>query len=471
MLAHPHLPVYQLDAPGGRVVLYAPGRLAVVSAAQSARIQRAWLEGQPPSLASDASIARDLEEAGADASRRWRDRAGAAFAPECLTVYLSNQCQLRCPYCYGTDRQQPHGSQAQTAGTTVDPAVVVAAARLVARTCVERAMPFRFVLHGGGDPMVHPALVELLVSATRQIATEHGLDWFGYMATNGMFGEDAARWVAGHISLTGISCDGPPDIQGRQRPRSDGSNSSEQVERTARVLAEAGGRFAVRTTITRRSMDRQSEIVEYLHEHLGATEMRFEPVYGWSGGRRPEFLEEDAQPFAEAFLAADRTARALGCRLTLSGVRLDELHGPYCNVLRNVLQITPEGLASPCFVHQPATGAAMRPCAIGRLDSSRGEFVLNVDLLDAMRRRAADIPSACAGCINSHHCARGCPEQCDLGLGDSSARPPSSDHPGRILGGFRCLVQRRVAQAWILDAAEDVSAIESTGDVRPDRDR
>ena len=34
----------------------------------------------------------------------------------------------------------------------------------------------------------------------------------------------------------------------------------------------------------------------------------------------------------------------------MSGTRLDEIHGPYCNILKGVLQVTPDGTISNCFL-------------------------------------------------------------------------------------------------------------------------
>jgi uncharacterized protein len=457
---HPSLPIHRLRMPDGRSVLYAPGHLLVVSPREADALQAAWTSGHADTDAPGAPFSSGLCAAAADAVRRWEARSVAPFSPECLTVHLSQRCNLRCAYCYAQPELADRHGGPPSVAPVVDLDVVEAAARMVVRYCAPRGKTFTLVLHGGGDPMVHPDLVSHIVTRTRSLADDHGLGWFGYLATNGVFSPDRARWLAAHLSLVGISCDGPPGIQDRQRPAADGRATAHAVERTARILAESGVTFAVRSTITPATMARQTDIVEYLHGRLGAREIRFEPVYGWTGGRAPEFVPGQAAEFVRHFLAAQRVARSRGCTLTSSGARLDQLHGPHCHVLRDVLQVAPGATASPCFVHETAPAGSPHRFAIASRVPATGEFRLDIDAIERMRRHAARIPSPCDDCVNAYHCARGCPEVCDLANGEGAG--PLS-RPSPAAGGFRCLVQRRLAIAWILEAAAVAGACSVRG--------
>jgi radical SAM protein with 4Fe4S-binding SPASM domain len=451
---YPDLPVFHL-AYGARHVFYTPGHLAVVTAAEAR-----------------GKIANELREHAQCALAAWKRKCEASFAPECLTIYLSNLCNLGCPYCFagtpdrtessGLRRRERIGRIPRKAGNTacptwqpnhlavggaggfacqpihshllIDEKAALAAARLVARCCAEKQKPFHLVLHGGGEPAIHWELAGRLVEGTRRVAGETGVSWYGFIATNGVLAQERARWLARNFDQVELSCDGPPDIQDRQRPLAGGGPSSPHVERTAHALRDEGGRFSVRTTITPQTVERQTEIVAYLLERLHAREMRFEPLYRV---RRPEeaaFQPEQAEWFVEHFLAAQKEARARGCDVSFSGARLDELHGPYCDVLRDTLHLLPDGSATACFF---ATGASFK---IGRWDEAEGEFLLDPEQIAAHRRKTAQIPERCQDCLNAYHCARECPEGCA-----ATARSGP--------GGFRCLVQRRLAEAWILEAA------------------
>jgi oxygen-independent coproporphyrinogen-3 oxidase len=397
---HPTLPVFRVER-GGAGVLYAPGCVA-------------------------AAASEELLRCAEEAQAAWQRLAEAPFAPECLTLYLNNRCNLACGYCYAAEGRAPDSPR-------IDERAALGAARLVALSCAEKGKPFHLVLHGGGEPTLEWDAVIRLVEGTRAIAAEAGVEWFGFLATNGVLAEERAAWLGREMNLVEISCDGPPEIQDRQRPMAGGGPSSPQVERTARVLRETGGRFLVRATITPETVERQTEIVRYLHETLGATEIRFEPVY-----RAAAFRAEQADWFVEHFLLAQREAQARGCDLSISGARLDEIHGPYCDVLRDTLHLLPDGTATACFF---STDGRNAEAPVGKWDETRGEYTLDMERIAAHRRKALELPAWCRDCINVCHCARECPERC--AVRDAAPEAPS----------FRCLVQRSLADTWIMEAA------------------
>lgn len=426
---HPSLPIFRL-VHGASHVLYTPGYLAVVTPDEADGVRSALLAG------AGGKVAEELRGCAERAVEAWRRRMEAPFAPECLTVYLSNQCNLACPYCFSRAGPPP--------GAVLEEKSIGAAARLVASCCAEKNKPFHLVLHGGGEPALHWDTVVRTVAATRGIAAEAGVGWLGFIATNGVLPESTASWLARNFDLVELSCDGPPEIQDRQRPLAGGGASSPHVGRTARTIVENGGRFTVRTTITPHTAERQAEIVAYLHEALGATRMRFEPVYRVRSPRQAEFRADQAECFVEHFLAAQREARRRGCDLGWAGVRLDELHGPYCNVLRDTLHLVPYAAATACFFCTGSQSGRGEPQPIGRPDSATGEYLLDVERIAAHRRKAASIPARCNDCINIFHCARECPEVCYAVDPPGDAEQPT---------GFRCLVQRRLAEEWIEQAA------------------
>jgi sulfatase maturation enzyme AslB (radical SAM superfamily) len=407
----PELPLFLLMR-GGASVFYAPGHVALE-----------WSD--------------ELVRCAAEAQARWRALAEAPFAPECLTLYLNNRCNLACGYCFAAPgRRQEPGS--------FDERAALGAAKLVARCCAAKGKLFHLALQGGGEPTLDGDLAMRLVEGTRAIAAEAGVGWFGFLATNGALPEEQAAWLGREFDLVDISCDGPPDIQDRQRPLREGGPTSPHVVRTARALREAGGRFLVRATITPETAPRQAEIVGYLHEALGATEMRFEPVYGTGA-----FQPGQAAWFARHFLEAEREARARGCSLAFAGARLDEIHGPFCDVLRDVLHLLPDGVATACFLRTEGRAAAAAGLAAGMWNESRSEYALDFERIAGLRRKALELPAACRECINIFHCSRECPERC-------AVTDAASDGTS-----FRCRVQQRLAAEWILNAAHTLAPPDS----------
>lgn len=422
---HASLPVFALDA-GPRTLFYAPGHACIANRSQAAAIE-SELRGERP--ASPAAVAgRELAERARAALRERERQASLPFAPVCLTLSLSTRCNLACTYCHAG----PHGP---ARGPVLEERVALAAAREVANHCVRAGVPFNLVVQGGGEPSLHWNLLVRLRTAIGALVRERGLVLRTYVSTNGALPATRAGWLGRHFDIVGLSVDGPPDVQDAQRPgRSSapkppsGAPTSVRVLRAAQALRATGNPFHVRATVTPATSRRQAEIVAWVLDVLGAQVVRLEPVY--RAAPPAAWRPEDAEGFVAAFLAARRVAAARGRELTLSGARPGELHGPYCNPLRDVLQLAPDGRAVACFLDAGTAGPDPER-VIGRYDAERDTFLIDQARADGLRRQAGRAHAACEACPNACHCALACPDVCVLRADE--------------VDGFRCRVQRRLA--------------------------
>ncbi len=258
---HATLPIFRLRA-GSEVVFYAPGRAVRVPSALAGQVEAAVTSGTGCGTAVADALAREIEGYGRAAEKAWRDLAARPFKPECLTLILSNRCNLACRYCYAARGR--NGAAAVLSEPSAE-----RAAQLVARHCAAASRPLAVVFHGGGEPTLEWELLVRLRAMVARVAGEHGVPARIHMATHGAIDESRARWLAEHIDHVGLSCDGPPDIQDAQRGSPTGATSV-LVERTARILRESGCAFSVRVTVTPATVDRQEEILEYARQRLGA---------------------------------------------------------------------------------------------------------------------------------------------------------------------------------------------------------
>jgi uncharacterized protein len=486
---HPGLPVYRsggtqetggtpetiggTPTDGGEAVgalYYAPGylvRAADRCAARaledelSARASGGGILGGAPdggaSLPADRTAARLAEELlrhARAAQAAWNQRLSEPFRPLCLTIYPENRCNLRCAYCYA-DPAPVQGS----ACPPVSLAAVRAAAEVTARNCQAQGRPLTLVLHGGGEPTLHPRALARIVETVESVAAVHGVELFKYIATNGVMAPQTARWVAQHFDRVGLSCDGPAEIQNQQRPISRPQRlanitaSAPFVERTADLLHAAGRPLDVRVTLTPQTVARQEEIVAYLLQRLRPQEIRIEPLY--QTGRSVEnglaWSLDHAEIFIQHFRAAQALARSAGVRLVFTGARPGEIHGPFCQIFRQVLNLVPGDVATPCFQWSDAAQARRRDAVIGQ--QVNGQFALDEAKISALRELLVYTPPRCVTCFNRWHCAGACPENCLLE--DDPAQP---ERPGE---DFRCRVQMRLAEGILADAA---GALEHSGD-------
>lgn len=437
------LPVFRL-ASEEKCVLYSPGNPIRVSKSQADEIEQLF-ERKNRQSGKDVTAIAELIRKKAEASVLKRQKMQASpFEPECLTLYPGSTCNLECSYCYAGAKNQK-ANEKKGPAWSLDEQTVKAAAKLVAQNCAQKNLPFSLVLHGGKEPTQAFDRVRRLYSLTREVADQYGIDWFGYIATNGVMSEEKMQWLARSFSKIGISCDGPPAIQDRQRPTHSGKPSSESVERSAMILKQHGKPIHIRTTITPATIKNQVEIVSYLCEQLEASEIVFEPVYGVSENSETGFREQDASVFFKYFMDSRTKAAEYGATLSLSGVRYREIHGPYCDVLRNVLRLSQDGKAFSCFLLNDSVITKNIDLIIGEMDKLTGKFVLFPDKISTLKKAAMKIDSKCSHCINIYHCAAVCPERC---LVDRK-----KDDFGLNAAKFRCKLFQLLSQNLLLSKA------------------
>ena len=454
---YPRLPIFRIDQTRHSVV-YTPSHFVVVTIDEAEAISRAWQSGtrlRQQSVAGEAAAwiyKKAIERQ--EKYRRWQQDG---FSPDCLTIYPSNCCNMRCIYCYAAGSRPDRLKTPQASRPIVDIEVVAAAAQIVAATCRRRNRPFRLIMHGGGEPTLHWHLLQKIVRTTRTIAEQHQVDWLGHIATNGMLTKEQAVWIGHHFGSVGLSCDGPPDIQNHQRPLPSNGLSSEFIVRAAESIQSSRARLTVRATITPATIHRQEEIVAYVHSQLGVRQIRFEPGYRLDGKPLDGFSPSHADVFVDHFIRAQGKARQLGGELSYSGVRPHEIHGPYCSLLRNVLHLLPNGLMTACFFSMEISKGSDRLPVVGHLDKAAGGFVFGQGRIARHRQQASHAPAVCRDCVNVWNCTHGCPDRCVVSMHEKKA-PEMRTMQTAITGAeFRCRVNQRLVRKWILAAADQLA--------------
>jgi sulfatase maturation enzyme AslB (radical SAM superfamily) len=422
------VPIFRRNR-GGHAVFYAPGFLAV-SEASLADAFESRLGAGKASQDPVAAALRDHAER-ADASRSAAPTA--PFEPVCLTLYLGNQCNLRCSYCYA--------EPSRATALRLDWPTIRPAGERVLTNCERRNVPLTLAVHGGGEPTLFPGLIDRVLDELEQAAASRGVPLVRYVATNGVLSAVRARWLARRFDIVGLSCDGPEPYQTAQRPTWAGGPSTRFVERTAKAVKAAGKPLHVRVTITSATRHHQPEIARYLCEQLRPDEIHLEPLYlGGRAGSSASLRPEHAPAFLDGFLEARRVAAGYGVSLLTSGSRVAELHGPYCNVFRDVLQLVPGGVATACFKVADAAAADARTMTIGRQEDGSG-LQLDLQRIAALRQGLSRWPERCRSCFNRFHCTLGCPDSCPV---DERAGPSE----------FRCQVQMALALSALDEIAE-----------------
>jgi hypothetical protein len=87
------------------------------------------------------------------------------------------------------------------------------------------------------------------------------------------------------------------------------------------------------------------------------------------------------------------------------------VHGPYCNIFRQVLQLAPGDVVSACFKDTSPAQTKERGLEVGHFNG----LELHLDYERALALRAAFArPPTCESCVLGYHCTYNCPNACLL---------------------------------------------------------
>ncbi len=388
-------------------LFYAPGYLAAADPKAGDEILQI-LMGEIPFGNLTAHHLIRFAQSAKDEWRRMMDPA--AWKPTCLTVYSSMACNLDCVYCFASEEHRHENM--------IPSEFILDAAREVLSNCAEKKKTFTVVFHGGGEPTLDPRLPELL-SSLQNLSAVFQVPFRSYLATNGVMDAEKAAWAADNMDEIGLSVDGPPEIQDLSRPLRGGGPSSPFIERTAAIFKRKRKRLNVRVTVPADRFGMIRNIADYAAEKLMADEIRIEPVF--CRGSYPDPMSADE--FCSEYLKARKTMALKKIQMPFSGSRVGEIHGRYCQIFRQVLHLVPPFGRSPCFV-------LSTQAAVEHESRSLDHTVLSEE------------DPGCASCFNRFHCTRGCPDIC-----------PGPGGKLRDAGSFRCLVNRKIAEAELLEYA------------------
>lgn len=411
-------------------IVYAPlRRLAFLVTPGLARILERWRSVGDEAL--DGAEAREAAEfftrvaaAGARVEFPVRD-PGRPFAPTYVTLFLTTRCNLRCRYCYARGGESPLRE--------ISMAACDAAVNLVSANAARGRNEFSVGFHGGGEPALAWKTLTAVVERARALARSRGQRARFQIATNGLLTGKQLDWIMDRFDGMTVSLDGPPDIHDAQRPRSDGRGSHAAVMRTLARLDGRGFAYGIRATITAASVDRLTEIVNFVTTRTRCRNLQLEPVFlcGRCDDARVEAAPVDR--FVERFQAASLAAEARGLRIHYSGLRLDLLTPQFCQACGDSFCVTPEGDVTSCYEVSSPDDPRAAAFFFGRFVPERPMFEFDPDRLAGLRGRTVDRVSHCRDCFCKYHCAGDCPAKAS----------PASDLTDFIDSG-RCTINREL---------------------------
>lgn len=183
-------------------------------------------------------------------------------------VILTNQCQLKCKYCYYESGEKDNTSLTKK---NIDTIISYFIKNGKIRRLVSNSdFKIGIQLSGGGEPTCRWDLFKYFVDKFKSECTRHGFDYYIELSTNGILSDEQIDYIAENIDSITVSFDGLKEIQNEQRPFSSGSkNSFDIVQNTISQLDKKEGiKYAIRTTLLNKYVNRMQEIAEYIYTNF-----------------------------------------------------------------------------------------------------------------------------------------------------------------------------------------------------------
>ena len=165
-----------------------------------------------------------------------------------ITVIPTGECNLNCSYCI-TKKERKYIKEKVSYKDVCN---------FIKKYC-KKNQKIVVNFSGGGEPTKRMDFIKKIVSDLKKYFK---FVKFG-ITTNGVLSRKSLDWLIENMDAINVSCDGPREIQDRQRPLKGGGGSSRIVEKNLKRLVKKRTDFKVRTLITDPSEKNIEKIIRY----------------------------------------------------------------------------------------------------------------------------------------------------------------------------------------------------------------
>jgi uncharacterized protein len=313
-----------------------------------------------------------------------------------LLLCLTNDCNLKCRYCYANGGEKEATMTADLAKQSVDYVL-----------SKNKTKHFSLSFHGAGEPTLAVNLMKEIVEYAKLECENKGIRPRFSSVTNGVVEENTLKWLLENFERINISLDGPPDIQDSQRPLLDGGPSHQLVENTVRTALKSGKSFGIRATITKNSVNRMVEIVQYFHQ-LGIKNVHVEPVNECGRCLKTKVQSPSVFSFLRNYKKAFEEAEKLGIRIFCSGCDISKSHLKFCGAAGDNFIVTPEGNVTSCLEVLDEDNPLSSVFIYGKYDFDLRKFCFFREKLRRLSSRTVNKIEDCQKCFIKYNCAGGC---------------------------------------------------------------
>lgn len=306
-----------------------------------------------------------------------------------ITLIATTDCNLRCRYCYAK-------------GGDSKKYMPLWLARKAMKFGIPKDAEDVVISFFGGEPTLNFGLIKGVI---KDLESSH-TPFMPIISTNGVISDDALNFLVKKNFIVKLSVDGPPAMQDKNRVFANGKPTSSHVERTIKTLCKNGIHVRVRVTLTKETLSRTSEIIDYLAS-LGVKTVHLEAVSQRGRAKENNFKRLSSQEYVKAMLSAINQCKENKMEFINSSLlRLFVPSTHYCTSLAGKkLIFTPDGLITSCLEAQDCNSAPPQ-FILGRYVPEKGTFECN---WSKTVPNTINIIQKCQKCSLASICCGGCP--------------------------------------------------------------
>ncbi len=318
-----------------------------------------------------------------------------------LTLLITNDCNLRCRYCFADGGEKKNYMTSEMAVSIVEN---------VFKTTRRNNIKISFF---GGEPTLNFTVIRKVVAHVKSLAKKTNKDYSFYITTNGVMSQSRLEYLINNEFTFVISSDGAPKIHNYLRPGIDERPSCKYVEQTIRRLAEKKVPFKIRSTVSAFNVNYMADTVRYL-SGLGLQTLHFEPITKAGRGRSADKNLQRAtiSEYISNFLLALDAARDNNISLISSSyMNLLAPSQKFCDAMAGSRFVgSYNGDITCCVEVQDSCHPYSASAIVGRV-LPKGAFIHidNAKYENILNKSNTEQNENCKECFAKYCCGGGCP--------------------------------------------------------------
>ena len=351
-----------------------------------------------------------------------------------LRLHMTEDCNLRCTYCYLSAGQRKNSMSFEIAKAAID------------ALGDKNKDAFEIEFHGGGEPTLAIQVIKKTVNYARKVL----LNPVFRIQSNGLFPKKEANYFIKEKFIVTISLDGPQFIHDLQRPGN--ANSFKQTTATISYLIDKEYPVMSISVISKDSLPHLLEIYTFIRD-LGVRSMMFNPIHEL--GRAAQSLDSqsvDPMEFAKSFLVVLELAEKDGVALVSDF--FGDITGNYlprnfqCDACRPSATVHYNGDLCACTRAYDIADVPANPFVWGHVREGKLEY--DREKVSRLTSRVSENIAQCQACLLKYNCAGDCLVALYKGAGDINMVMPE-----------RCEAKRFFAAQYLLRKARQIFFSES----------